>query len=397
MTSAPMTSAALSPPTSGLSTVVFESWPRILHSFSIVSHFHLLDLAQQPGFRPCFQPQPYLGAAWKPLEQVFSPADWATLTAIPPLPAGETADLWIRMAFPYRFSPVASRRLVVFMACDAGQLGPQALEEGETLAAAQDRSEAWIITPSQWSRQGLLRLGAIPERTRVVPHGVDPRWFRRDPAQRDQVRKALGWEGRQVLLSVGAMSGNKGVHHLAKAMAALLPRYPDLFLYLKGSDHTYKSEAALQESLDTLTAAERRALEGRIAYNGSALSFAQIALLHQAADLYVSPYSAEGFNMPVLEAMACGLPVVCTGGGATDDFTIPAAVKSIRASYCETRIGNVLLIDFADLVAQMDAALGDEAWRAQASVAGAAWVAEHYTWRHATEALLAACGLAAAG
>ena len=39
------------------------------------------------------------------------------------------------------------------------------------------------------------------------------------------------------------------------------------------------------------------------------------------ADVYVSPYKAEGFNLPVLESMALGVPVIVTSGGPTDDFT----------------------------------------------------------------------------
>ena len=47
----------------------------------------------------------------------------------------------------------------------------------------------------------------------------------------------------------------------------------------------------------------------------------------QAADVYVSPYHAEGFNLPVLEAVACGIPVVVSAGGSTEDFTHPAFAR----------------------------------------------------------------------
>jgi glycosyltransferase involved in cell wall biosynthesis len=50
------------------------------------------------------------------------------------------------------------------------------------------------------------------------------------------------------------------------------------------------------------------------------LNLAQLNALYNAADAYVTPYRAEGFNLPALEAQSCGTPVVATRGGATDDF-----------------------------------------------------------------------------
>jgi glycosyltransferase involved in cell wall biosynthesis len=50
------------------------------------------------------------------------------------------------------------------------------------------------------------------------------------------------------------------------------------------------------------------------------LNVNQLNTLYNIADCYVSPYRAEGFNMPVLEAMSAGCQVIVTNGGATDDF-----------------------------------------------------------------------------
>src|SRR5439155_23180433 len=56
-------------------------------------------------------------------------------------------------------------------------------------------------------------------------------------------------------------------------------------------------------------------------YTGDTLHFAYMPTIYQLDDAYVSPYMAEGFNMPVLEAASCGCPVIVTAGGSTDDFT----------------------------------------------------------------------------
>ena len=59
------------------------------------------------------------------------------------------------------------------------------------------------------------------------------------------------------------------------------------------------------------------------------LSSDELAELMACADVYVSPYKAEGFNLPVLESMALGVPVIITKGGPTDDFTNAAFAKYV--------------------------------------------------------------------
>jgi glycosyltransferase involved in cell wall biosynthesis len=61
-------------------------------------------------------------------------------------------------------------------------------------------------------------------------------------------------------------------------------------------------------------------LNPEILYIDSDLSDSEMAGLYRSSDLLVSSYRGEGFNLPVLEAMATGLPVIVTEGGSTDDF-----------------------------------------------------------------------------
>ena len=57
----------------------------------------------------------------------------------------------------------------------------------------------------------------------------------------------------------------------------------------------------------------------------------EMAALYRACDVLVHPYRGEGFAMPVLEAMASGLPVIHTAGGPTDEFCPPQAGWRIRS------------------------------------------------------------------
>lgn len=88
--------------------------------------------------------------------------------------------------------------------------------------------------------------------------------------------------------------------------------------------------------------------------------------------------------MPVLEAAACGLPIICTRGGATDDFVTDEFARKIDSRRVELRVEDQdtlrLEPDREHLVALMTAAIEDHTWRARAAQSGPAHVRAHYTW-----------------
>src|SRR5208282_685797 len=80
-----------------------------------------------------------------------------------------------------------------------------------------------------------------------------------------------------------------------------------------------------------IRAAQARPGAPEILYLNRELSPEALPGLYTACDCLVHPYRGEGFGLPVLEAMACGLPVIVTGGGATDDFAGEEHVFRIAA------------------------------------------------------------------
>jgi glycosyltransferase involved in cell wall biosynthesis len=114
--------------------------------------------------------------------------------------------------------------------------------------------------------------------------------------------------------------------------------------------------------------------------------------LHQIADAYVAPYLAEGFNMPVLEAAACGLPILCTRGGPTDDFTrsdfalyINSELKTMEIEH-ETRF--YLHPDLDHSIELMSKVIENSEFRSQARQAGSQFIADRYTWQKIVDQLL---------
>jgi glycosyltransferase involved in cell wall biosynthesis len=160
---------------------------------------------------------------------------------------------------------------------------------------------------------------------------------------------------------------------------------------LKGLDAIFRSRDMVTALLNRLPAARRAAVASRLTYIGNSLPLAELAKLFRAADAYVSPYRGEGFNLPVLEAAASGLPVVCTAGGATDDFTAPEFALPVDAALDEG--ARVLSPSPDHLLVQLRRCVEDEAWRRGAQAAGPAFVAAGHTWRHTAAGLLRAIGL----
>jgi len=117
-----------------------------------------------------------------------------------------------------------------------------------------------------------------------------------------------------------------------------------------------------------------------------------MAMLYQAADTYVSPYRAEGFNLPVLEAAACGIPIICTRGGSTDDFVTDDFARRIESRKVSSQLNDQeiwrLEPDLEHLIALMVSAIEDAAWRKRAGEAGPLHAAANYTWDCAVDQLI---------
>jgi glycosyltransferase involved in cell wall biosynthesis len=115
-------------------------------------------------------------------------------------------------------------------------------------------------------------------------------------------------------------------------------------------------------------------------------------MLYQMADIYISPYRAEGFNIPVLEAAACGVPVICTKGGPTDDFVADAFALRIESKKfrfpSEEQAMSQLEPNLEHLIALMTAVIQDKSWRGAAAAAAPAHVGRHYTWDIVVDALV---------
>jgi glycosyltransferase involved in cell wall biosynthesis len=363
--------------------LVVEGWRFIGHSYAIVNQWQLLALLQRKDVALWVRDVPFFNPNWKRMQGLFAPEQEAALAALPTAAADARPHTTLRIRYPYDFSPAARGRTAVFGTAEFGIVPPSYRTGPSDFASLAGDEGFTVITPSRWSAQGFLRLGLRADQVVVVPHGVDPTLYRPDADSRATARRELNLGGF-VFLSIGAMTGNKGMSLLLRAFARVVEKHSDATLVLKGADDLYGSLAMLRSLLPQMPAHEQNAILKRLVYLGKTFSMRQMARIYRLADAYVTPYHAEGFNMPVLEAAASGLPVICTRGGPTDEFVTDAFARRIRstlrAGRKEGMDGVLLEPDLEHLTALMLEVIDNDAWRTAAARAGPAHAAAHYTW-----------------
>jgi glycosyltransferase involved in cell wall biosynthesis len=239
--------------------------------------------------------------------------DRSGLPIDPPLP--HAADVEVRHQWPPDLRPARSGRLAIIQPWEFGAIP---LEWVEPLR--RDVDEVWV--PSAHVREMYLRAGIEPDRVHVVPNGVDLERF----APEGPALELGAWAAAPLrFLFVGGAIDRKGIDVLLAAWQQAFADRGDVQLIVKdfGADGVYRGADR--------SAISARAQAGSLIHLDADLDDAEMAALYRTCDVLVHPYRGEGFAMPVLEAMASGLPVIHTAGGPTDEFCPPEAGWRIRS------------------------------------------------------------------
>lgn len=221
-----------------------------------------------------------------------------------------------------------------------------------------------VFAVSESLRQVALRLGVPAERTLVVGNGVDLARF--VPMPRAQCRARLGIPDQaKVLVTVGGLVERKGFHRVIELLPALRARWPDLrYLVVGGASPEGDWTERLRAQVTSLS------LQDCVLFTGPVAPDALAGHL-SAADVFVLATRNEGWANVLLEAMACGLPVVTTDVGGNAEVV------------CRPDLGTVVPFgDAAALQAALDSALARE-WNR----AGLRRYAEDNTWDRRVETL----------
>lgn len=202
-----------------------------------------------------------------------------------------------------------------------------------------------IVANSHHTSGILQRVWGVDSQRIVVLHpGVDTSRF--VPAEKDPaVRSQLGWTNRRVLLTVGALQQRKGQDMMLRVLPRLRERFPDVLYCVAG-------EGWETDLLKTL--ARDLQVDGLVQFRGVARDDELLAC-YQQCDVFALPnrqvgWDFEGFGIVLLEAQACGRPVVTgTSGGTVEAVDVGRSGLAIDCSSPDA-LGEVLATLLSDPV-----------------------------------------------
>jgi len=215
-----------------------------------------------------------------------------------------------------------------------------------------------IITVSTSSKNDIATgHGVDPSRMHVVPVGVDHSLWRPRP----DVAKVPG----RLMTTASADVAMKGLVYLLEALAKVRTERDDAHLVVVG---TPRGESPVTRTI------ERLGLQGAVQFVGG-VSDDDIVRLYAEAEVAVVPSLYEGFSLPAIEAMACGVPVLGTTGGA-----IPEVVGADNDTALIVPPG-----DAGALASKLLLALDDPSLRQRIGAAGRQRALDRYSWQAAAK------------
>ena len=185
--------------------------------------------------------------------------------------------------------------------------------------AGLKRADA-LIAISEYTKRTLVDvLGLPPELIHVVHLAVNHDEFRpMSVPDAFRVKYGLGKEWRYIMY-VGSDDPRKSLGTLVRAFSRVQDEQGNIRLLMVGAEHV----AAERQNLRLLTA--QLSLQDHVIFLDS-VPDEDLPLLYNTSDVFVLPSLYEGFGLPVLEAMACGTPVVCSNAASLPDVAGAAAL-----------------------------------------------------------------------
>lgn len=237
----------------------------------------------------------------------------------------------------------------------------------ETVVPRSVRRATHVLADSAATKEDLIGLWNVPEDKVTVLHsGVDRKFAPvRDRERISAVRQKYGLGQRPYIFAVSTVQPRKNYEMLARAFRPLLDEVPHDLVIAGGEGWHYEK---------VVTGVKRQGIGERVRFIGF-VEDVDLPALYSDASLFVFPSLYEGFGLPLLEAMSCGVAVITSNASSLPEVAGEAAVQ----------------LDPADVqawTATMRDVLLDGERRKQMAAAGFRQ-ARRFTWRRAAEQLTA--------
>ena len=242
---------------------------------------------------------------------------------------GIRGHLWEQVGLPCRL-----HRSLLWSPCTTGPLGVSSQVVTIHDCAFQDRAEcftprfaAWlqwlvprlarrvrrIITVSGYSKGRICEICRVqPDKVQVIHNGVDPH-FRPVDAAEVAAARARFHLPESYVLCVGSLEPRKNLSRLLQAWRQIAPQVPEHKLVLVGTTAAVFASANLE------------ATDESVVFTGY-VPDESLPALYTGAAAFVYPSLYEGFGLTVLEAMACGTPVICSHTTSLPEVAGDAAI-----------------------------------------------------------------------
>lgn len=239
-------------------------------------------------------------------------------------PLARDAEFHIRHHWPPNFTPPSRGKWILMQPWEFGYLPMDWIKP-----IREQIDEVWVYSIA--TKNVYVESGIQENKVHVIPLGVDPSLFGAHVSP-----LSLPIKKRFKFLFVGGTIWRKGIDILLDAYVNTFRNTDDVCLVIKdmGTQSFYQGMNARKniENIQNTPGAPE------ILYLDQTLRDEELPKLYASCDCLVHPYRGEGFGLPVAEAMACGLPVIVTRGGSTDDFCPPEFVYPIASSHVPVTI-----------------------------------------------------------
>lgn len=329
--------------------ILVEGWFNIPHSYAIVNNFQLVHLIKNyPNTTVYIKEREYFKKEWNDKKQLIYTKEYNEMIKNFKVWNGEEVDIVYRITYPYDIhvtrqllnTPICVYFTAEFKNIDKGYfdvnqlpgMTPESITDEYIKQYISSHENLFFTSPSEWSSDSLSRYG-IPKgnkRHKVITGGVDTSIFFSDKRNKKSIREFYGLHHNDIVfLNIGAMTRNKGILEILVTINALVNKanMKNVKLLLKGTSDLYQSQQfiigyfqELQNGGFISKEEVKNLVDNHIVFIQQTLGYNRMNDIYNACDIYISPYTAEGFNLPVLEAIATGMKVIVSKGGSTDFF-----------------------------------------------------------------------------